>query len=159
MSCEDGTPCGAIDLVGSNCDDHSFCIRRNYACAHAGVVTGTCLATNGIVTSFDPTTCDPNMFAYFNDGQSAYWAQKYVPQFGDLTDIFSGSNFTVPVASTYYSANYEAVKLAASQQAQAGSGGSTLSARQFLDIFRSYYYWYQYGTNPTGYVGPLPPNQ
>jgi hypothetical protein len=159
LSCEDGTPCGAVNLVGTNCDDHSFCIRRNYVCAHGGVVTGTCLTTNGIVTTYDPTTCDPATFAYFNDGQNAYWAQKYVPQFGDLTDIFSGSQYSVPQSSTYYSANYEAVKLAASQQASAGSGGSTLSARQFLDIFRSYYFWYQYGTNPTDNVFPLPPNQ
>jgi hypothetical protein len=137
-SCADGSPCGAVDLTGSNCADGSFCIRRNYTCPGSEVPHGTCLATNGVVTSFDPNTCDPNMFAYFSDGQNVYWAQKYVPQFTDLTDQSVDP-------STYYSPNYEAVKLAATQQ---GSGSTTLSARQFLDLFRAYYFWFQYGTEP-----------
>ena len=148
-SCADKTPCGAINLTGSNCDDGSFCILRNYTCPGTEVVKGACQATNGVVSSFDPTTCDPNSFAYYSDGQNVYWATKYVPLTGDLTDTGA------PNPSTYYSANYEAVKLAAQQQAQAGNGGNaTLSARQFLDIFRAYYYWYEYGSDPTNYVPP-----
>jgi len=150
LTCADKSPCGAPNLTGTNCDDGSFCIRRNYKCPGSEIVVGNCQATNGIVTTFDPTTCDPNSFAYYSDGQNVYWATKYVPQSGDLTDTQAQ-----PDPSTYYSANYEAVKLAATQQAQAGGGSATLSARNFLDIFRAYYHWYEFGTDPGQYVPPL----
>ncbi len=146
LSCASGIACGSLDLTGSNCTDGSFCIRRNYKCPAGQVSSGTCNAVNGVVSSFDPTTCDPNMFAYFDDGQNVYWAQKYVPHGSDLTDQ------SVDPA-TYYSPNYEAVKLAAKQQAQAEG---TLSARAFLDIFRAYYFWYQYGFNPSDNLIPNP---
>jgi hypothetical protein len=146
LSCEDGTPCNALDLSGANCtNDGSYCIHRNYKCPGNEIVTGNCIGTNGQVPDgFDPTTCDPKTFAYFSDGLNVYWATKYVPQFGDLTD----TDLTVDPAKVY-SANYEAVKLAAKQAAGAPSGQGGLNARNFLDIFRAYYYWYQYGTIPT----------
>ena len=146
LSCADGRPCGAVDLTGSSCDDGSFCIHRNYACPTGQVPTGTCQATHGVVASFDPTTCDPNMFAYYNDGQNVYWAEKYIPQSPDLTD-----QSVVP--ATYYSPNYEVVKLAAQQQARAEG---RLGARQFLDIFRAYYSWYEYGYDPAQDEIPFP---
>jgi hypothetical protein len=153
LSCEDGTLCNAVNLTGATCThDGSFCIHRNYKCPGSEVVVGNCYATNGIVSTFDPTTCDPASFAYYSDGTNVYWATKYVPPTGDLTDISP-----LPDPRTYYSANYEAVKLAAKQQGLTGAGNSqaTLNARQFLDIFRAYYHWYQYGTDPTSDVPPL----
>ncbi|MHB1844810.1 MAG: hypothetical protein ACYCWW_08270 [Deltaproteobacteria bacterium] len=130
-ACEDGTACtpGAT----AACSDGSLCLPRSYLCSDGKTA---CAGICQDPTKPTATTCNPQRYSEVTDAQSGYtyYATRYVPAFGDVTDGTVG-------AKDYYSTGYQLVQLAAKQQATNGTSVG-VGAGAFLDILRGiYYYW------------------